>query len=168
MINSNHTLYEIVSGKAKSKSKPKQGATGATKPLKKQEKHMASHPKKNKPAPVEEAFYEDDDGVYDDGDGDPCPACGGHYKQDEFWIACDACETWFHGKCVKVCFDKPCPLAQPLENCCHYHHHHHQLHHRNCHCHHHHCQGWKNEGPHLPLFFVGLLFNLWMLPSGQP
>nr|CAB3491292.1 unnamed protein product [Digitaria exilis] len=21
---------------------------------------------------------------------------------DEFWICCDACETWFHGKCVKI------------------------------------------------------------------
>ena len=102
MINSNHTLYEIVSGKANLKNKPKQDHPGAAKLVKKQEKTVAPIPKKSK-APVSEeaAAYVEDDG-YGDGDGEPCPSCGGHYKEDEFWIACDACETWFHGKCVKV------------------------------------------------------------------
>lgn len=31
-----------------------------------------------------------------------CGSCGDNYGQDEFWICCDACETWFHGKCVKI------------------------------------------------------------------
>lgn len=31
-----------------------------------------------------------------------CGACGENYAADEFWICCDVCEKWFHGKCVKI------------------------------------------------------------------
>nr|GLL17834.1 PHD finger protein ALFIN-LIKE 3-like [Ipomoea trifida] len=31
-----------------------------------------------------------------------CGACGKHGGLDEFWIGCDKCERWFHGRCVKV------------------------------------------------------------------
>ncbi|KMZ62290.1 PHD finger protein ALFIN-LIKE 5 [Zostera marina] len=31
-----------------------------------------------------------------------CGACGHNYATDEFWICCDICERWFHGKCVKI------------------------------------------------------------------
>lgn len=31
-----------------------------------------------------------------------CGACGDNYANDEFWICCDVCERWFHGKCVKI------------------------------------------------------------------
>ncbi|CAA7059024.1 unnamed protein product [Microthlaspi erraticum] len=31
-----------------------------------------------------------------------CGACGDNYASDEFWICCDMCEKWFHGKCVKI------------------------------------------------------------------
>ncbi|GJW39875.1 PHD finger protein ALFIN-LIKE 4 [Tanacetum coccineum] len=31
-----------------------------------------------------------------------CGACGENYASDEFWICCDICERWFHGKCVKI------------------------------------------------------------------
>jgi len=33
-----------------------------------------------------------------------CGACGENYAVDayEFWICCDNCEKWFHGKCVKI------------------------------------------------------------------
>ena len=31
-----------------------------------------------------------------------CGACGDNYGNDEFWICCDMCERWFHGKCVKI------------------------------------------------------------------
>lgn len=30
-----------------------------------------------------------------------CGACGEH-GEDEFWICCDKCEKWFHGKCMKI------------------------------------------------------------------
>ncbi|CAI0415903.1 unnamed protein product [Linum tenue] len=31
-----------------------------------------------------------------------CGTCGGTYNSDEFWIGCDICERWYHGKCVKI------------------------------------------------------------------
>ncbi|KAL4576141.1 hypothetical protein LXL04_012230 [Taraxacum kok-saghyz] len=31
-----------------------------------------------------------------------CGSCGGNYSGDEFWIGCDICERWYHGKCVKI------------------------------------------------------------------
>ncbi|XP_035539175.1 PHD finger protein ALFIN-LIKE 5-like [Juglans regia] len=31
-----------------------------------------------------------------------CGSCAESYASDEFWICCDICEKWFHGKCVKV------------------------------------------------------------------
>ncbi|CAI9091723.1 OLC1v1026823C1 [Oldenlandia corymbosa var. corymbosa] len=47
------------------------------------------------------------DGNYADEDEDEhgetlCGSCGGNYNADEFWICCDICERWFHGKCVKI------------------------------------------------------------------
>lgn len=47
----------------------------------------------------EDALAEDE--VDDHGDT-LCGACGESYSNDEFWICCDICETWFHGKCVKI------------------------------------------------------------------
>lgn len=38
----------------------------------------------------------------DDEQGATCGACGDNYGADEFWICCDVCERWFHGKCVKI------------------------------------------------------------------
>ncbi|WVZ98257.1 hypothetical protein U9M48_043722 [Paspalum notatum var. saurae] len=31
-----------------------------------------------------------------------CGSCGTHYCSNGFWICCDVCDRWFHGKCVKV------------------------------------------------------------------
>ncbi|WVZ10538.1 hypothetical protein V8G54_015068 [Vigna mungo] len=48
---------------------------------------------------------EDDSGEEeeeDDEQGATCGACGDNYGTDEFWICCDMCERWFHGKCVKI------------------------------------------------------------------
>ncbi|KAJ0053203.1 hypothetical protein Pint_02602 [Pistacia integerrima] len=27
-----------------------------------------------------------------------CGSCGSSYNSDEFWIGCDICERWYHGK----------------------------------------------------------------------
>ncbi|ERN05231.1 hypothetical protein AMTR_s00007p00077270 [Amborella trichopoda] len=43
--------------------------------------------------------YEDED---DEHSETLCGSCGGNYNADEFWIGCDVCERWFHGKCVKI------------------------------------------------------------------
>lgn len=49
----------------------------------------------------ESALGKDDD----HGDG-LCGACGENYAHvadaDEFWIGCDICERWYHGKCVRI------------------------------------------------------------------
>ena len=39
---------------------------------------------------------------WEEGDGDPCPQCGRLYRTDEFWIACDFCDTWYCGRCAKM------------------------------------------------------------------
>jgi hypothetical protein len=31
-----------------------------------------------------------------------CGSCGESYANGEFWICCDVCEKWFHGKCVRI------------------------------------------------------------------
>ncbi|CAN6347107.1 unnamed protein product [Urochloa humidicola] len=31
-----------------------------------------------------------------------CANCGDCYRRNGFWICCDECDRWFHGKCVKV------------------------------------------------------------------
>ena len=49
--------------------------------------------------------HEDESGEEDEEDdeqGATCGACGDSYGTDEFWICCDICERWFHGKCVKI------------------------------------------------------------------
>ncbi|CAN1218300.1 PHD finger protein ALFIN-LIKE 5 [Linum perenne] len=53
----------------------------------------------------EEEEEEEDEGDEEDEDehGETlCGACGENYAADEFWICCDLCEKWFHGKCVKI------------------------------------------------------------------
>ncbi|KAG6526089.1 hypothetical protein ZIOFF_016066 [Zingiber officinale] len=39
---------------------------------------------------------------FEEHDNTLCGACGENYGNDEFWICCDICEQWFHGKCVKI------------------------------------------------------------------
>lgn len=39
---------------------------------------------------------------WEDGEGDPCPSCARLYRKEEFWIACDACDTWYCGRCAKM------------------------------------------------------------------
>lgn len=51
---------------------------------------------------------EEDEGLEDEEEEEEehgetlCGACGENYASDEFWICCDICERWFHGKCVKI------------------------------------------------------------------
>ena len=51
------------------------------------------------PKEEDESAEEDEE---DDEQGATCGACGDNYGTDEFWICCDVCERWFHGKCVKI------------------------------------------------------------------
>lgn len=62
------------------------------------------------PAPPKEEGDEGEDNIggeegeenEDEHENTLCGACGDNYAGDEFWICCDACEKWFHGKCVKI------------------------------------------------------------------
>ncbi|WVZ16158.1 hypothetical protein V8G54_009140, partial [Vigna mungo] len=53
---------------------------------------------KSNPKFADEGYEEEDD----EHSETLCGSCGGNYNADEFWIGCDICERWFHGKCVKI------------------------------------------------------------------
>ncbi|MED6148555.1 phytoene dehydrogenase AL-1 [Stylosanthes scabra] len=53
---------------------------------------------KSNPKFADEGYEEDED----EHSETLCGSCGGNYNADEFWIGCDICERWFHGKCVKI------------------------------------------------------------------
>lgn len=62
------------------------------------------HPKpvKMSPPPKEEGESDGEEEEDDEQGATLCGACGDNYATDEFWICCDICERWFHGKCVKI------------------------------------------------------------------
>ncbi|KAL8040268.1 hypothetical protein ABFS82_10G084500 [Erythranthe guttata] len=112
MINDLPTIFEVVTGAAKKQLKDKSSITN----------HSTNKPKSNSklekiPKPPakevdegldeeeaqEEGEEEEEEEEEEDEHGDTlCGACGENYASDEFWICCDICERWFHGKCVKI------------------------------------------------------------------
>ncbi|CAI9093765.1 OLC1v1029326C2 [Oldenlandia corymbosa var. corymbosa] len=103
MINDLPTVFEVVTGTVKKQSKEKSSVSN----------HSSNKSKTNSTRGTDaQAKYaraslkdEDDDGLEeeDEDHGDTlCGACGENYGADEFWICCDICEKWFHGKCVKI------------------------------------------------------------------
>ncbi|KAL9263762.1 PHD finger protein ALFIN-LIKE 5-like protein [Drosera capensis] len=100
MINDLPTIYEVVTGAAKKQPKEKSSVSN----------HSSSKSKSNskgaKYTKVAHSKEDDDEGLEEeeeDEHGDTlCGACGENYASDEFWIFCDICERWFHGKCVKI------------------------------------------------------------------
>ncbi|CAN4105178.1 unnamed protein product [Withania somnifera] len=105
MINDLPTIFEVVSGTAKKQSKDKSSisnhsSTKSKSNSKVTQRGSESQTKYSRPQPKDE----DEDGLdEDDEQGETlCGACGENYASDEFWICCDICEIWFHGKCVKI------------------------------------------------------------------
>ncbi|CAN1218285.1 PHD finger protein ALFIN-LIKE 5 [Linum perenne] len=103
MINELPTIFEIVSNPAKKQSKEKSSISN----------HSSTKSKSNsKGAKEEEEVLDDEEEEEEEDEGDEededehgetlCGACGENYAADEFWICCDLCEKWFHGKCVKI------------------------------------------------------------------
>lgn len=98
MINDLPTVFEVVTGAAKKQNKEKSSASN----------HSGSKSKSNsKLNKTPKAQIKDEDEGVDEEDEDEhgdtlCGACGENYAADEFWICCDLCERWFHGKCVKI------------------------------------------------------------------
>ncbi|KAH6790087.1 alfin-like 5 [Perilla frutescens var. hirtella] len=115
MINDLPTVFEVVTGAAKKLQKEKSLVSNhSSNKSKSNSKSRApeTHPKFSKPQPhphpqpKDEEPKDEDDGL-DEEDEDEhgetlCGACGENYASDEFWICCDICEKWFHGKCVKI------------------------------------------------------------------
>ncbi|XP_026398773.1 PHD finger protein ALFIN-LIKE 4-like isoform X2 [Papaver somniferum] len=105
MMNDLPTIFEVVTGAVKKQVKEKSSisnhSSNKSKPVPKM--RMADPPAKySKPAPPKEDIEEEDDDEEDEHGDTLCGACGENYASDEFWICCDICEVWFHGKCVKI------------------------------------------------------------------
>ncbi|KAK3040408.1 hypothetical protein RJ639_026813, partial [Escallonia herrerae] len=104
MINDLPTVFEVVIGNAKKQVKDKSAVSN----------HSSTKSKSNtkgrgseSQAKYQKVLVQDDEEGLDEEEeeehGDTlCGACGENYASDEFWICCDVCERWFHGKCVKV------------------------------------------------------------------
>eukprot|EP00253_Pinus_taeda_P019403 PITA_19403 len=44
----------------------------------------------------------EDDQIMGEKDETHCGSCDRLYKEGEFWIQCDDCDIWYHGRCVRV------------------------------------------------------------------
>ncbi|GAA0175573.1 DNA metabolism protein [Lithospermum erythrorhizon] len=104
MINDLPTVFEVVSGTIK---QPKEQSSGHNnskhKSSSKTPRQFESQGKPAKgPTPKEEDDSGNEEADEDDQGGTLCGACGDNSGIDEFWICCDICEKWFHGKCVKI------------------------------------------------------------------
>uniref|UniRef100_A0A7C8Z7U0 PHD finger protein ALFIN-LIKE n=1 Tax=Opuntia streptacantha TaxID=393608 RepID=A0A7C8Z7U0_OPUST len=104
MINDLPTVFEVLTGNVKapkdhsgthnSSSKNKSGGKS------RQSENHSKAVKMSAPPKEEESGEEEEED--DEQGGTLCGACGDNYANDEFWICCDVCEKWFHGKCVKI------------------------------------------------------------------
>ncbi|KAM6601671.1 hypothetical protein CsatA_021280 [Cannabis sativa] len=105
MINDLPTIYEVVTGAAKKHLKEKpSGNHGSSNRSKSNSRMRGPETQVKQPKSLEPKDEDDDlDEEDEDEHGETlCGACGENYASDEFWICCDICEKWFHGKCVKI------------------------------------------------------------------
>jgi hypothetical protein len=94
MINELPTVFEIVTGKKPIKdNKPSMDSASKSNNSNTLKRSQGEPPKANSRVDEEE---EEEHGET------LCGSCGGNYSSDEFWIGCDICERWYHGKCVKI------------------------------------------------------------------
>ncbi|PON54869.1 Alfin [Parasponia andersonii] len=106
MINDLPTVHEMVTGATKKKSNKNSKVSNdnsnkfksSSKELEqggyKLAKHHNGKPSKDEDVELEEEGYEDERTL--------CGKCREVYASDEFWIGCDICDAWYHGKCVKI------------------------------------------------------------------
>ncbi|KAB1217621.1 PHD finger protein ALFIN-LIKE 1 [Morella rubra] len=95
LMNDLPTIFEVVTGRKPSKDKPSvdSGSKSRNSTKRSVEGQMRSNPKL-----LDEGYGDDED----EHSETLCGSCAGNYNADEFWIGCDICERWFHGKCVKI------------------------------------------------------------------
>ncbi|KAK7271994.1 hypothetical protein RJT34_28310 [Clitoria ternatea] len=107
MINELPTIFEVVTGggAVKKQVKDKSSASNNSGSKSKSGSKVAFSETQGRqsrafqPKDEDEGLEEQDDEEHGD---TLCGACGENYGTDEFWICCDICEKWFHGKCVKI------------------------------------------------------------------
>ncbi|KAL2578750.1 hypothetical protein AAZX31_15G026600 [Glycine max] len=104
MINELPTIFEVVTGEAKKQVKEKSSVSNNSGNKSKSNSQAASETQGRQSKALQ---TKDEDEELEEQDNDEhgdtlCGACGENYGTDEFWICCDICEKWFHGKCVKI------------------------------------------------------------------
>ncbi|KAL2491066.1 PHD finger protein ALFIN-LIKE 6 [Abeliophyllum distichum] len=104
MINDVPTVFEVVTGAVKQVKEQAVSQNNSSK--NKSGGRMQSRQPDSEPKGVKISAPKDEDESgeeeEEDEQGAVCGACGDNYGADEFWICCDVCERWFHGKCVKI------------------------------------------------------------------
>ncbi|XP_015062097.1 PHD finger protein Alfin1-like [Solanum pennellii] len=104
MTNDLPTVFEVVTGAAKQardaahNNSSKSKSSGKPRQPEPQPKEVKVSP----PTMEDESGEEEEEEEEEEQGATLCGACGDNYATDEFWICCDICERWFHGKCVKI------------------------------------------------------------------
>ncbi|KAL3500790.1 hypothetical protein ACH5RR_039883 [Cinchona calisaya] len=108
MINSLPTVFEVMTGLAKKQSKEKSSVSNHSSNKSKANSTIPEHGPDSQGKYSRGVPKDEEDGLDEQEDEDHgdtlCGACGENYGADEFWIFCNICEKWFHGKCA----DQPC------------------------------------------------------------
>ncbi|CAF2339397.1 unnamed protein product [Brassica rapa] len=106
MINEVPTVFEVVTGTAKTQTKEKPSSAnqnGSRSKSNSKVRGLDGKSSKTIQAMEEEGLEEKEKEEDEEEHGETlCGACGDNYASDEFWICCDMCEKWFHGTCVKI------------------------------------------------------------------
>ncbi|XP_061357274.1 PHD finger protein Alfin1 isoform X1 [Gastrolobium bilobum] len=107
MMNDLPTIFELVTGSAKQSKDQLAAHNNGSKckssgKVSRQSESQAKGVKMSAPPKEEDESGEEEE--EDNEQGATCGACGcgDNNGTDEFWICCDICEIWFHGKCVKI------------------------------------------------------------------
>ncbi|OAY70262.1 PHD finger protein ALFIN-LIKE 2 [Ananas comosus] len=95
MINDLSTVFEVLADRKQGKDRS--GVDSGSKSRHSTKRSSDGHTKNSSRA-VNEGYGEDDE----EHNETLCGSCGGNYNSNEFWIGCDICERWYHGKCVKI------------------------------------------------------------------
>ncbi|KAF5785637.1 putative chromatin regulator PHD family [Helianthus annuus] len=97
MINEMPTVFEVVAERKPLNEKPSAAESGSK--AKGSTKRSSDGQVKSIQKPAADESSEDEEDEHGD---TQCGSCGGNYNADEFWIGCDICERWYHGKCVRI------------------------------------------------------------------
>ncbi|KAJ4835768.1 phytoene dehydrogenase AL-1, partial [Turnera subulata] len=102
------TLFEVVTGRKPVKDKPSVDSSSKSK---NSTKRSAEGQARGNSKLLDDSYAEDED---EHGDT-LCGSCGANYNADEFWICCDICKRWCHGKCVKITPAKAESIKQAIQ-----------------------------------------------------